>query len=134
VILTTLDLQAAGITSVIWANGYGFDYGWVRLPVLDLFGYQSNSAARHGVPWSLFSGHGLAPQPQIGDSLGVGEDVHIAAKIAATDPLAVAVLNKSSGDPTSQEGGLAALRQMRRPREIAVSFNVHNSTISRLAS
>jgi putative flavoprotein involved in K+ transport len=29
---TSLDLRAAGIASVIWANGYGFDYGWVHLP------------------------------------------------------------------------------------------------------
>jgi putative flavoprotein involved in K+ transport len=30
-----LDLQAAGITTVIWATGYGFDYRWVHLPVFD---------------------------------------------------------------------------------------------------
>ena len=28
-----------GITTVIWANGYGFDYSWINLPVLDDWGY-----------------------------------------------------------------------------------------------
>ena len=35
----TLDLQAAGITTVIWATGYGFDYSWVHLPVFDAYGF-----------------------------------------------------------------------------------------------
>ena len=30
-----LDLKAAGITSVIWASGFRYDFGWVKLPVLD---------------------------------------------------------------------------------------------------
>jgi putative flavoprotein involved in K+ transport len=31
----TLDLRAAGITSVVWATGYKWDLAWLRLPVLD---------------------------------------------------------------------------------------------------
>jgi len=30
-----LDLGAAGITSIIWATGFGNDYDWLKLPVLD---------------------------------------------------------------------------------------------------
>jgi len=30
-----VDLKAAGITSVIWASGFRYDFGWVKLPVLD---------------------------------------------------------------------------------------------------
>ena len=30
-----LDLRAAGITSIIWATGFGNDYDWLKLPVLD---------------------------------------------------------------------------------------------------
>jgi putative flavoprotein involved in K+ transport len=41
----SLDLEAAGITTVIWANGYGFDYSWVHLPVLDSWGTRCSSAA-----------------------------------------------------------------------------------------
>ena len=31
----TLDLRAAGITSVVWATGFRNDFGWVHLPVFD---------------------------------------------------------------------------------------------------
>ncbi|MFQ5682835.1 MAG: NAD(P)-binding domain-containing protein [Candidatus Binatia bacterium] len=30
-----LDLKATGITSVIWASGFRYGFGWVKLPVLD---------------------------------------------------------------------------------------------------
>ena len=34
-----LDLEAAGITTVIWATGYQHDYSLVKLPVCDETGY-----------------------------------------------------------------------------------------------
>lgn len=34
-VLPALDLEQAGIGSVIWATGYRFDYDWVDLPILD---------------------------------------------------------------------------------------------------
>ncbi len=33
--LLSLDLAALGITSIVWATGYGYDLDWVDLPVLD---------------------------------------------------------------------------------------------------
>jgi putative flavoprotein involved in K+ transport len=30
-----LDLRAARITSIIWATGFGNEYGWLKLPILD---------------------------------------------------------------------------------------------------
>ena len=30
-----LDLKSAGITSIIWATGFGNDYDWLKLPLLD---------------------------------------------------------------------------------------------------
>jgi len=30
-----LDVRDAGITSIIWATGFGNDYGWLKLPLLD---------------------------------------------------------------------------------------------------
>jgi putative flavoprotein involved in K+ transport len=35
---TKLDLEAEGIRSVIWATGYGRDYSWLKVPVLDAAG------------------------------------------------------------------------------------------------
>jgi putative flavoprotein involved in K+ transport len=32
---TTLDLQASGIQTVLWANGFNRNYNWLKLPVLD---------------------------------------------------------------------------------------------------
>ncbi len=34
-----LDLQAEGITTVLWATGYSTDWSWVRLPAFDGTGY-----------------------------------------------------------------------------------------------
>ena len=33
--IPSMDLAASGITSVIWCTGYGFDFGWLKVPVLD---------------------------------------------------------------------------------------------------
>ena len=34
----SLDLRAEGITSIIWATGYGFDFSWLKLDALDADG------------------------------------------------------------------------------------------------
>ena len=54
-----LDLAAAGITSIVWATGFAFDYGWLQVDAFD-----ENGAPRHqrgvssepglyflGLPW-----------------------------------------------------------------------------------
>ncbi len=33
--VSTLDLKAANIASVVWGTGYEFDFGWLKVPVLD---------------------------------------------------------------------------------------------------
>lgn len=38
-IITALDLDTAGITSVIWTTGYAFDFSWIKFPIFDEFGY-----------------------------------------------------------------------------------------------
>jgi putative flavoprotein involved in K+ transport len=38
-ILTEFDLTASGITNVIWATGYSFDFSFVKLPVRDNDGF-----------------------------------------------------------------------------------------------
>ena len=63
----TLDLKAAGITTVIWATGYGFDYSWVHLPVCDDVWVSGAAARRHEVPGALLPGHELSLQPQVRD-------------------------------------------------------------------
>lgn len=80
-----LDLRAAGIGTVVWATGYGFDFGWIDAPVINPRG---EPVHRHGisdVPGLYFLG--LQWLSKMNSSLlsGVGEDAarladHIAAR------------------------------------------------------
>ena len=83
-VITELDVRTAGITTVIWAAGYRFDFSWVKLPVCDEDGYpvQERGVTRYpglyfvGLPWLHTRKSGLL--------LGVGEDAeYIAGRIAA---------------------------------------------------
>jgi putative flavoprotein involved in K+ transport len=33
--ITELDPRNAGITSVVWCSGFRYDFGWVKLPILN---------------------------------------------------------------------------------------------------
>ena len=37
-----LDLRAAGITSVVWGCGFRPDFGWIRLPLCDVYGFPAH--------------------------------------------------------------------------------------------
>ena len=37
-IIDSLNLRDAGITSIVWATGYGYDSDWVKLNVFDDYG------------------------------------------------------------------------------------------------
>jgi len=45
-----LDLGAEGITSVIWSTGYGLDFGFLDIPVLDEWNYPRHSRGVTEVP------------------------------------------------------------------------------------
>lgn len=45
-----LDLAAAGITSVIWCTGYGLDFGFLDIPVLDEWNYPRHARGVTEVP------------------------------------------------------------------------------------
>jgi putative flavoprotein involved in K+ transport len=80
----TLDLKAAGITTVIWATGYGFDYRWVHLPVFDDYGFPVQQRGVTRFPGLYFLGMNYLYNRKSGILLGVGEDAaHIAAAMAA---------------------------------------------------
>jgi putative flavoprotein involved in K+ transport len=82
-----LDIQAAGLTSVIWATGYTFDFRWIDLPVLDEKGepVHDHGVARVpgiyflGLPWlsrmnsSFLSGVGA-------DAARLADHIHAAAR------------------------------------------------------
>jgi putative flavoprotein involved in K+ transport len=79
-----LDLKTAGITTVIWATGYGFDYSWVHLPVFDGYGFPVQQRGVTRFSGLYFLGMNYLYNRKSGILLGVGEDAaHIAAAIAA---------------------------------------------------
>jgi putative flavoprotein involved in K+ transport len=54
--LRSLDLRAAGIGAIVWATGYGPDYGWVDLPSFDARGRPLHDRGRGRVPGLWFVG------------------------------------------------------------------------------
>ena len=78
--------RLAGITSVIWANGYGFDYSLVHLPVLDSWGYPIQQRGVTKFPGLYFLGMNLLHSRKSGILFGVGDDAaHVAADISSTN-------------------------------------------------
>ncbi|MEO8288471.1 MAG: FAD-dependent oxidoreductase [Chloroflexota bacterium] len=59
-LIEELDLKAAGVSTIIWATGYSFDFGVVKMPVCDEHGVpiQTRGVANYpglyfvGLPWS----------------------------------------------------------------------------------
>lgn len=78
-----LDLTSAGINSIIWAQGYGFDFSLVKLPVTDGDGYPVQQRGVTNYPGLYFVGIPWLHKYQSGLIVGVGEDAaYIASHIA----------------------------------------------------
>lgn len=69
-----LDFEAAGITSVIWATGYSFDFSLVKLPVFDGDGYPVQRRGVTEYPGLYFLGLPWLSRMKSGLLLGVGAD------------------------------------------------------------
>ena len=84
--LTELNLQEVGISAVIWATGYAFDFSIVRLPVFDLDGYPIQKRGVTSYPGLYFLGLPWLYSRRSGILFGVGDDaVFLAAHMAARD-------------------------------------------------
>lgn len=82
-ILTELDLKAAGITNVIWATGYSFDFSTIKLPVVDGDGFPIQTRGVSAYPGLFFVGLPWLHTAKSGLIYGVGEDASfIADRIA----------------------------------------------------
>lgn len=82
---SSLDLEAEGITSVVWATGFRSDWSWVKVPAFDGTGYPTHqrgvTAIRGlsviGMPWLYSWGSGRFA--------GIARDAeHLADHVAAT--------------------------------------------------
>ena len=81
--ITELDLSAAGITSIIWATGYAFDFSMVKLPIFDADGYPIQKRGVTEYPGLFFVGMPWLYRQKSGLLVGVGEDADfVAAAIA----------------------------------------------------
>ena len=79
-----LDLTAAGVTSIVWAMGYTFDYSWIRLPVLDADGYPQQQRGVTAYSGLYFVGLHWQHTAKSDLFLGIGDDAaFVAAHIAA---------------------------------------------------
>jgi putative flavoprotein involved in K+ transport len=81
--VSELDLQNAGVTSIIWATGYTPDFSFVHFPVFDASGRPVQRRGATSFPGLYFVGLEWLHTPKSGLLLGVGEDAeHIATTIA----------------------------------------------------
>ena len=77
--LTRLDLAAEGISSVVWATGYGVDFGWIDLPVLDERGDAVHHNGISEVPGLYFLGLQWLSKMNSSFLSGVGDDAAVLA-------------------------------------------------------
>ncbi|HEX4824187.1 MAG TPA: NAD(P)-binding domain-containing protein [Candidatus Polarisedimenticolaceae bacterium] len=78
-----VDLRRSGISTVLWATGYEFDYGWVDLPVFDEYGYPTQRQGVTAFPGLYFVGLHWMHTRGSGLIFGVGRDAeHVAGQLA----------------------------------------------------
>lgn len=78
--ISELDLQTAGITTVIWAMGYQFDFSLVKLPVLDGDGFPIQNRGVTNYPGLFFVGLPWLYKYKSGHLIGVGDDAKYIAE------------------------------------------------------
>jgi len=84
--LPELDLNQEGVTSIIWAHGFGFDFNLVKLPVFGGDGYPIQRRGVTAYPGLYFVGLPWLYKNKSGLLVGVGEDAqYIASAIAADE-------------------------------------------------
>jgi putative flavoprotein involved in K+ transport len=82
--ITEFDLAAAGVTTVIWAMGYSFDFGMVKVPVFDEAGFPVAERGVSQSPGLYFAGMPWMPVWSTGLLYRVGEVAeHVADVIAS---------------------------------------------------
>jgi putative flavoprotein involved in K+ transport len=82
--LRRLDLRAGGIGAVVWATGYGVDFGWIDVPVLDARGEPVYVGGVTKVPGLYFLGLQWLSKMRSSFLSGVGDDAADLADHIAT--------------------------------------------------
>ncbi len=80
----SLDLDAAGIRSIVWATGYRRSYGWIDLPIFDRLGEIAQYRGVTAYPGAYVLGQRFQHYQNSNFIDGVGRDArHLAAYICA---------------------------------------------------
>jgi putative flavoprotein involved in K+ transport len=75
----SLDMRRENVAAIIWATGYRYDYGWLRVPVLDAQGRPLQQRGVTHVPGLYFLGLHWMHTFKSGLFSGVGSDAgHVA--------------------------------------------------------
>jgi putative flavoprotein involved in K+ transport len=82
--ITELDLKVTDITTIIWATGYKFDFGMVKLSAFDEDGYPIQKRGVTEYPGMYFLGLPWLYKQQSGLRVGVGDDAEYLASQIAT--------------------------------------------------
>jgi putative flavoprotein involved in K+ transport len=78
-----VDLRRENVTAIIWATGYEYDYGWLRVPILDAQGRPLQRRGVTQVPGLYFLGLHWRHTFKSGLLSGVGSDAeHLAEHMA----------------------------------------------------
>ena len=81
---SSLDLEAAGIRSIVWAIGYGFDFSLAKFPILDGDGYPVQKRGVTAQPGLYFVGLPWLHKQKSGLIVGVADDAaHIVDHICS---------------------------------------------------
>jgi putative flavoprotein involved in K+ transport len=81
-----LDLQAAGIRTIVWAAGFTVDYSFVRIPVFDQDGYPVQQRGVTAYPGLYFMGVHYQHKNKSDLFYGVGEDAEYVAAAVTAQP------------------------------------------------
>jgi len=76
----SLDLRRENVAAIVWATGYGYDYGWLRVPVFDAEGRPLQQRGLTEVPGLYFLGLHWMHTFKSGLFSGVGSDAEYLAE------------------------------------------------------
>jgi putative flavoprotein involved in K+ transport len=82
--VTEINLKSSRISTIIWANGYNFDFSLVKLPVRDGDGFPIQNRGVTAFPGLYFIGLPWLNKQKSGLLLGVGESAEYIASVIAS--------------------------------------------------
>jgi putative flavoprotein involved in K+ transport len=83
-VMEELDLHTEGISTIIWATGYQYDYSMVRFPVFDEYGYPLQTRGVTEVPGLYFVGIHFLYKRKSGLPWGIAADAEYIAEYIDT--------------------------------------------------